>query len=140
MAKINVVPVTMTNLQAIAARTAINRLGESNGRNREIAERFARIGIMLDGHLRLYEVTRRNLIKSNVLTDSEGNTLFHDAHGQTPRLRWGTEDDVAALDNDRVTLRLEKLTISDLGDNPNSNTLIALAPLLADFELPGDEA
>lgn len=121
----------MSNLQAMAAREAIRRLGESNGKDRAAAQKLARIGLILDSKVMLYEKTRRNLIVSNTVKDEAGNILYHDEYQQTPRTRWEMQMELADLDNEEVRFRCETLTLEEVGEQ-GSNMLISLNPLLAE--------
>ena len=131
MAKVTTTPVVMSNMQAVAAREAIRRLGESNGKDRQAAQKLARIGLILDGRVRLYEQTRRNLIVSNTVKDEVGKILYHDEYQQNPRTRWEMQMELADLDNEEVRFRCETLTLEEVGEQ-GSNMLISLNPLLAE--------
>lgn len=131
MAKITTVPVAMSNIQALGAREAVRRLGESNGKNREAAQKLARIGLILDAKVVLYEKTRRNLIVSNTVKDEEGNILYQDEYQQNPRTRWEMQMELADLDNEEIRFRCETLTLDEVGEQ-GSNMLISLNPLLAE--------
>lgn len=126
------ISVTMTNLQVIEARNAVQLIGQTNGKDREMAQKLARIGLILDHKARLYEVARRNLIRSNTLKDEGGGILYADEFQQVPRTVWALQFELAALDSDTVGFRCEKLAVADVGE-ASSNVLMALAPLLVDL-------
>lgn len=130
--------ITMTNLQVIEARNAIQMIGQTNGKEREMAQKLARIGLILDHKARLYEVARRNLIRSNTLKDESGGILYADEYQQVPRTIWTLQFELAALDSDTVGFRCEKLSVGDVGE-VSSNVLMALAPLLTDLVVEDGE-
>lgn len=136
--KIKTTALTMTNMQAMVARNAIRQIGEANGKNRAQAEKLARIGLFLDAKVHLYEVTRRNLIRSNAVRGEDGEIVYVDSYKQNACLRWELQGELADLDNETVSLRVETLTVDELGDSATTNLLISLAPLLVD--LVGEES
>lgn len=121
---------TITNAQLLAAYDAMRRVGESNSKDRELAKKFARILLILEAKLRLFQTARNNLLRSNAVRDEKGEIVYQDQHQQSPRMRWEFQSAMADLENDTVTFRCEKISDADLEEVRNANTLAALNPLL----------
>ena len=122
--------VTITNAQLIETYDAMRKLGESNSKNQDLAKKFARILLILEAKLRLYQTARNNLLRSNAVKNEHGEIAYIDQYQQSPRMKWEFQSAMADLENDKVSFRCEQLGDEDLADVRNANMLVALNPLL----------